>query len=72
MIDLGRIRITCDHEGCKTSLETMTSSPHRARDVARREGWATRLTRENFARAVEYCPEHGHAHDHDTIDGRAF
>jgi hypothetical protein len=72
MIDLGAITITCDHEGCAARLKTSTSSPHAARDRARREGWATRLTRDAFARALEYCPDHAAAHEADTIDGRAF
>jgi hypothetical protein len=72
MIDLGFITIRCDHDGCATCLATCTSSPHRAREIARRAGWATRLTRDAFARALEYCPDHAAAHEADTIDGRGF
>ena len=72
MIDLGVITITCDHAGCTNFLKTTTSSPHAARDKARREGWATRLTRENYARALEYCPDHASEHEAETVDGRAF
>lgn len=71
-MDLGAITIRCDHDGCEVRLATGTSSPHRAREVARREGWATRLTRDAYSRAVEYCPEHAADHAHDTVPGGSF